>query len=119
LKLGVTGDVPAFLAKRGDGLTGQTLSLAPPVHAASLQPAAGPSPEGLKTLPFGKLPDRTDLIRYGADLVDRVKVWTAAVSVSNSPTSLLNGWRSSCEEILVAAAAAVTGDLGQAGLAGL
>jgi hypothetical protein len=41
-----------------------------------------PNPEWVKTLPNGKLPDRTDFVTYGMDLSARVKVWKTAVSES-------------------------------------
>lgn len=41
-----------------------------------------PNPEWVRTLPNGKLPDRTDFTRYGMDLAARVKVWNAAVSAA-------------------------------------
>lgn len=41
-----------------------------------------PNPEWVKTLPNGKLPDRTDFTHYGNDLAARVKVWNAACSAS-------------------------------------
>ncbi|MBC7437504.1 MAG: glycosyltransferase, partial [Bdellovibrionales bacterium] len=41
-----------------------------------------PNPEWVKTLPNGKLPDRTDFTHYGNDLDGRVKVWNAACSAS-------------------------------------
>jgi len=41
-----------------------------------------PNPEWVKTLPNGKLPDRTDFTRYGNDLAARVKAWQAACSAS-------------------------------------
>jgi hypothetical protein len=41
-----------------------------------------PHPEWVKTLPNGKLPDRTDFTRYGADLAGRMKAWNAAVAES-------------------------------------
>lgn len=41
-----------------------------------------PNPEWVKTLPNGKLPDRTDFTRYGNDLAARVKAWNAACSAS-------------------------------------
>jgi hypothetical protein len=41
-----------------------------------------PDPAWVKTLPNGKLPDRTDFARYGADLKSRIAVWSTAVSAS-------------------------------------
>lgn len=39
-----------------------------------------PQPDWVTTLPNGKLPDRTDFTRYGADLGARVACWTQAVA---------------------------------------
>lgn len=41
-----------------------------------------PNPEWVKTLPNGKLPDRTDFFTYGSDLSARVQVWDTAVAES-------------------------------------
>jgi hypothetical protein len=41
-----------------------------------------PNPEWVKTLPNGKLPDRTDFTHYRNDLVGRVKAWNTAVAAS-------------------------------------
>lgn len=41
-----------------------------------------PDPLWVKTLPNGKLPDRTDFTRYGADVQARVKAWSAATAAS-------------------------------------
>lgn len=41
-----------------------------------------PRPEWVKTLPNGKLPDRTDFTRYGNDLPARVKAWSTACAAS-------------------------------------
>ena len=38
-----------------------------------------PNPDWIKTLPNGKLPDRTDFTRYGTDLKSRVQAWQKAV----------------------------------------
>ena len=38
-----------------------------------------PDPDWIKTLPSGKLPDRTDFTRYGTDLKARVQAWQKAV----------------------------------------
>ena len=39
-----------------------------------------PDPKWVKTLPNGKLPDRTDFTRYGQDLQARVKAWKTATA---------------------------------------
>lgn len=41
-----------------------------------------PRPEWVRTLPNGKLPDRTDFTRYGQDLPGRVKAWSTACAAS-------------------------------------
>jgi len=41
-----------------------------------------PDPAWVKTLPNGKLPDRTDFPRYGTDLQARMKAWGTAVGES-------------------------------------
>jgi hypothetical protein len=41
-----------------------------------------PRPEWVRTLPHGKLPDRTDFTHYGNDLAARVKAWSAATAAS-------------------------------------
>jgi hypothetical protein len=41
-----------------------------------------PNPEWIATLPNGKLPDRTDFMRYGRNTAARVKVWKRAVAES-------------------------------------
>ena len=51
-----------------------------------------PNPEWVKTLPDGKLPDRTDFTRYGQDLAGRVKAWRAATSASNQLADEFDGW---------------------------
>ena len=51
-----------------------------------------PNPDWVKTLPNGKLPDRTDFIHYGADLAGRVSAWTAAVSASQQLADELDAW---------------------------
>ena len=51
-----------------------------------------PNPEWVKTLPNGKLPDRTDFTRYGPDLPSRVRAWTAAVSASQQMADEIAAW---------------------------
>ncbi len=41
-----------------------------------------PRPDWVARLPNGKLPDRTDFVRYGSDLAARQRVWQAAVAAS-------------------------------------
>lgn len=51
-----------------------------------------PRPEWVKTLPHGKLPDRTDFTHYGHDLAGRVKAWTAATSASQQLADEWSAW---------------------------
>ena len=51
-----------------------------------------PNPEWVRTLPNGKLPDRTDFTRYGNDLAARVKAWTAATSASDQLVDEFAAW---------------------------
>ncbi|NMM04824.1 patatin-like phospholipase family protein [Polaromonas sp.] len=49
-----------------------------------------PDPQWVKTLPNGKLPDRSDFPRYGTDLQGRAKAWRAAASAGEQ---LAEEWR--------------------------
>jgi hypothetical protein len=51
-----------------------------------------PSPEWIKTLPMGKLPDRSDFTHYGNDLSGRVKAWQAAAKASEQLADELQEW---------------------------
>ena len=51
-----------------------------------------PNPEWVKTLPNGKLPDRTDFTHYGNDLAARVKAWTTACSASEQLADEFAAW---------------------------
>jgi len=51
-----------------------------------------PNPEWVKTLPNGKLPDRTDFFTYGSDLSARVKVWSTAVAQSQQLVDEFHEW---------------------------
>ncbi len=51
-----------------------------------------PNPDWVKTLPNGKLPDRTDFATYGQDLKARVKVWQAATSASQQMADEFAAW---------------------------
>ncbi len=53
-----------------------------------------PNPEWVKTLPNGKLPDRTDFFTYGSDLSERVKVWNTAVAQSQQLVDEFGAWLS-------------------------
>ncbi|OYU45258.1 MAG: phospholipase [Burkholderiales bacterium PBB4] len=51
-----------------------------------------PNPEWVKTLPNGKLPDRTDFTHYGNDLAGRVKAWNAACRASQQMVDEFAQW---------------------------
>jgi hypothetical protein len=51
-----------------------------------------PNPEWVKTLPHGKLPDRTDFTRYGNDLAGRVKAWNTACCTSTQLVDEFAAW---------------------------
>ncbi len=51
-----------------------------------------PDPQWIKTLPNGKLPDRTDFTRYGADLQARVRAWRLATAASAQLAEELQEW---------------------------
>lgn len=51
-----------------------------------------PNPEWVKTLPNGKIPDRTDFTHYGNDLAGRVKAWTTACSASTQLADEFSAW---------------------------
>jgi hypothetical protein len=51
-----------------------------------------PNPEWVKTLPNGKLPDRTDFTHYGNDLAGRMKAWNAACSASAQLVDEFAAW---------------------------
>ena len=51
-----------------------------------------PNPEWVKTLPNGKLPDRTDFTHYGNDLAGRVKAWNCACSASQQLVDEFSQW---------------------------
>ncbi|MES2412912.1 MAG: phospholipase [Pseudomonadota bacterium] len=51
-----------------------------------------PDPAWVKTLPNGKLPDRTDFTRYGVDLVARVNTWKAAAGASQQLADEFGNW---------------------------
>jgi len=53
-----------------------------PTGALDRMLVLAPNPEWVRSLPNGKLPDRTDFTRYGADLAGRMKAWNTAVSES-------------------------------------
>jgi hypothetical protein len=51
-----------------------------------------PDPQWVHTLPGGKLPDRTDFARHGADLGGRMKAWNGAVSASAQLADEFGDW---------------------------
>jgi hypothetical protein len=51
-----------------------------------------PNPEWVKTLPNGKLPDRSDFVSYASDFEGRVKVWKEAVSASEQMAEEFSSW---------------------------
>ena len=51
-----------------------------------------PDPQWVKTLPGGKLPDRTDFARFGTDLQARIRVWSTAVSASRQLADEFQAW---------------------------
>ena len=51
-----------------------------------------PNPAWVKTLPNGKLPDRSDFTAYATDLPGRVRVWTQAVRASEQLADELAQW---------------------------
>ncbi len=51
-----------------------------------------PDPEWVRSLPNGKLPDRTDFPRYGTDLAARMKVWQAAVAAATQLAEEFAAW---------------------------
>jgi hypothetical protein len=51
-----------------------------------------PDPEWVRSLPNGKLPDRSDFTTYGQDLEARVKVWKQAVGEAQRLADELANW---------------------------
>ena len=51
-----------------------------------------PDPEWVRSLPNGKLPDRTDFARYAHDLRARMGAWTEAARASEQLAEELAGW---------------------------
>lgn len=50
------------------------------------------NPEWVKTLPNGKLPDRSDFTRYATDFPGRVKAWTTAASAARQMADEFGAW---------------------------
>ena len=51
-----------------------------------------PNPEWVKTLPNGKLPDRSDFMTYNRDLAGRIKVWQTAIAEAGRLSDELAEW---------------------------
>ena len=51
-----------------------------------------PDPEWVRQLPHGKLPDRSDFLRYAADRQGRMRDWTAATSASRQLADEFAHW---------------------------
>lgn len=51
-----------------------------------------PNSEWVKTLPNGKLPDRSDFTHYGPDLAARVRAWNTATQASAQLADEFEGW---------------------------
>jgi hypothetical protein len=51
-----------------------------------------PNPQWVKTLPNGKLPDRGDFTRYGADLAARTSVWQGASAAAGQLADEFAEW---------------------------
>jgi hypothetical protein len=51
-----------------------------------------PDPQWMKSLPNGKLPDRTDFTRYGTDLQARIRAWTQAAEASRQLADEFAAW---------------------------
>lgn len=51
-----------------------------------------PDPDWVRTLPNGKVPDRTDFTRYGNDLAARVKAWSTATAASRQLADEFAQW---------------------------
>ena len=51
-----------------------------------------PDPAWVRSLPNGKLPDRTDFTRYGNDLAARMQAWNAAVGASAQLAEEFAAW---------------------------
>ena len=51
-----------------------------------------PNPEWVRTLPNGKLPDRTDFTHYGNDLAGRMQAWNGATSAARQMADEFAQW---------------------------
>jgi hypothetical protein len=65
-------------------------------HAASPALASmlvvAPDPAWVRTLPNGRLPDRSDFTRYGQDVAARAKAWTGATSAAQQLADEFAQW---------------------------
>ena len=62
-----------------------------------------PDPEWVKSLPNGKLPDRTDFERYGSDVAKRIQTWNNAAASSHQLTEEFACWVMSSDPIALEA----------------
>ncbi len=51
-----------------------------------------PNPDWIRSLPNGKLPDRSDFTHYGNDLNGRVKAWGSAIAASRQLADEFQAW---------------------------
>jgi hypothetical protein len=51
-----------------------------------------PHPQWVKTLPNGKLPDRTDFTHYGNDLAGRMRAWNGTTSAARQLADEFAAW---------------------------
>ena len=51
-----------------------------------------PDPGWVRTLPEGKLPDRSDFTRFGQDLAGRMKVWNGATAAAEQLADEFAQW---------------------------
>ncbi|HYP86015.1 phospholipase [Variovorax sp.] len=56
-----------------------------------------PDPQWVATLPDGKLPDRTDFVRYAQDGMARSKAWARAAAESQRLADEFAGWLEKCD----------------------
>lgn len=77
--------IPGWLDK---GLRWRHRSTAALAHTLVL----APDPEWVRRLPNGKLPDRTDFVRYGHRLRERMHAWQTAVSEAKRLADEFASW---------------------------
>ena len=61
-------------------------------HALDRMLVIAPDPDWVRTLPDGKLPDRSDFTRFGQDLAGRMKVWNAATAAATQLADEFAAW---------------------------